>query len=452
MTRALALLAVLVACSSHAGSMPTDAAPGDAAPGDAAPGDGPAVDADTSGRFLHVSSLGVAFSRFPGRSVLTRTLAVHSAHGPPEVAWTAEADQAWLSVTASGMTGGSLVLTADPTGLAPDQPYTATVRVRSSDPVIRNEQDVRVGLWIGSADPQPVTLNISVFNLVADPVLPRLYTNTRGTDITAYDVYTGAVTRMFTAVVTRAGTMAISSDGGMLFVNDTATRQVVALDTTTGSELRRYPWASIMSSGLGYARPNAHPVLLIGNSKVFDVDTAMFHGSQVTAGFSEDASFAVDADDQFVYAQDHGAEPSNLRQYAIDYDLRRADPLVATQRHSLNTGVFGQTLCVAADGSRVYAANGSPSTPAFSAAALVQIQQLPGGGSEAACGWNGLFFGGDSVNNITVYRIDGTPLGTFVLPADAGSVVLSGDNTRIAGSSNPFQGTPSFSIRSTPSP
>lgn len=449
MTRALALLAV-AACSSNA-AMPADA--GGTAPGDATPGDGAVVDADMTGRWLHASSLGVAFSQFPARSVLTRTLAVHSAHGPPEVAWTAEADQAWLSVTASGMTGGSLVLTANPTGLAPDHQYLATVRVRSSDPVIRNEQDVRVGLWIGSADPQPVTLSTFASNLVADPVLPRLYTNTLGTDVTVYDAYTGAVTGTFPAVVSRGGSMAISSDGALLFVNDTSTRQVVGLDTATGSVVRRYPWASIMSSGLGYARPNAHPVLMIGNSKVFDVDTAMFHTTgRIAGGFGEDTSFATDADDQFTYTQDHGDEPSNLRQYAIDYDLRRADPLVATTLHSINTGVFGQTLCVAADGSRVYAANGSPSTSAFSAAALVQIQQLPGGGSQAACGWNGLFFGGDSAGNITVYRLDGTSLGTFVLPAQSGSLVLSGDNTRIAGSTNGFQGTPSFSIRSTPGP
>jgi hypothetical protein len=75
-----------------------------------------------------------------------------------------------------------------------------------------------------------------------------------------------------------------------------------------------------------------------------------------------------------------------------------------------------------------------------------------GGGFETACGWNGLFFGGDSTGNITAYRIDGTSLGTFVLPARSASLVLSGDNTRIAGSVNSFQGMPTFGIRSTPSP
>jgi hypothetical protein len=351
------------------------------------------------------------------------------------------------------MTGGALVLTADPTGLAPDHQYTATVRVRSSDPVIRNEQDVRVGLWVGSADPGPVTLHTFVSNLVADPVLPRLYTNTLGTDVTVYDVYTGAVTGTFPAVVSRAGAMAISSDGALLFVNDPMTRQVVGLDTATGSVVHRYPWASIMSNGLGYARPNAHPVLMIGNSKVFDVDTATFHTmGRVVPSFDEDGSFATDADDQFVYTQNHSSEPSTLTQYSIDYDLRHADPLVATQLHSINTGVFGQTLCVASDGSRVYAANESLSTSAFSAAALMQIQQLPGGGFQAVCGWNGLFFGGDVSSNITAYRIDGTSRGTFALPSLSGSLVLSGDNTRIAGSASSVEGMPAFTILATPSP
>ena len=82
---------------------------------------------------------------------------------------------------------------------------------------------------------------------------------------------------------------------------------------------------------------------------------------------------------------------------------------------------------------------------------MMQIQQLPGGGSNTACGWNGLFFGGGG-SNVSVYRIDGTSVSTFVLPAAPGTLVLSGDTTRIAGSINPFQPTPSFGIRSTPSP
>jgi hypothetical protein len=83
---------------------------------------------------------------------------------------------------------------------------------------------------------------------------------------------------------------------------------------------------------------------------------------------------------------------------------------------------------------------------------ILRFQQLPGGGSNAACGWNGLFFGGDASSNVSVYRIDGGALGTFVLPAHGGTLVLSGDNTRIAGSLDPSPSMPSFSIRSTPSP
>jgi hypothetical protein len=162
-------------------------------------------------------------------------------------------------------------------------------------------------------------------------------------------------------------------------------------------------------------------------------------------------AFAVDPGARYAYALEHGLEPSELGQFSLSYDPRRAEPLTVQLRHTFRGGVFGHTLCVAADGSRVYAANSTADTPVFSADTLLQIQALPGGGDNAACGWNGLFFGGAG-GNVSVYRLDGTAAGTFAIPADPGTLVLSGDNTRIAGSIRPFQGTPALSIRTTPAP
>jgi hypothetical protein len=171
----------------------------------------------------------------------------------------------------------------------------------------------------------------------------------------------------------------------------------------------------------------------------------------LVAGATEDAAIAIDPYARFAYSLEHGLEPPEFRQFTLDYDPRAAKPLVVQGGRSNRGGGFGRTLCVAADASRVYVSRGEASTPAFRADDLMQIQALPGGGSDAVCGWNGLVFVGDG-RAVSAYRLDGTSLGAVSIPADAGTLVLSGDGTRIAGSIDPFGGTPSFTIRSAPSP
>ena len=77
---------------------------------------------------LIANATGVAFSSFPSRSVLTRSVTVSNSWEATGVNWQAQSDQGWLTVTASGTTGTPLVLTASPTGLTAGQ-YTAHVTI-----------------------------------------------------------------------------------------------------------------------------------------------------------------------------------------------------------------------------------------------------------------------------------------------------------------------------------
>src|SRR5207302_2589980 len=120
---------------------------------------------------LLVDGNGVAFAKTPTLSKLTQTLKVRDNLGLA-TNWLAGSDQTWLLVTGSGTAGGDLVLTADPTGLPADTLNLATVTITSPDTSVESTETVRVGLWVGSADPTATSISIATAtaNIAADPI------------------------------------------------------------------------------------------------------------------------------------------------------------------------------------------------------------------------------------------------------------------------------------------
>lgn len=414
--------------------------------------------------WLYVSADGVAFSQFPSRSVLMRTLQVTSSEGRTDIPWSAQSDQSWLSVTSSGVTGGSLTLTANPTGLVPNQEYIANVAISSSDGSIGNTQQVRVGLWVGSSDPGDVDLSGTFSGLVANPVEPEVYVTNGASDVLVYNVYTGALLRTLATSLAQTSQITISSDGTILFVSDATNLEVVSIDPMTGAAIRHYPWGNgtVSLPDLAYARPSGHPILLLGNGSIYDVSS----GQKYQATFGQGAyalyfSLAVDGAAHYFYTQDKGLSPSTLTQYTLKYTALTADGLIVTQGPStMNAGYNGQSLCASADGSRVYTADGAPYVfSAFSTSSNLQqtqtLQAAPYPGA-AVCAWNGLFVGGaDAYYNsvdVWVYEPDGVQLTTLNMhPATVhslSSLALSGDDTRVIG----ITGAPSLDMHSIPSP
>ena len=139
-----------------------------------------------------VSREGVALTSTPGVSRLTRTLRVTDSLGTA-APWSATADQPWLTVTQSGTADADLVLTADPAGLAADTLHLARVTISSSNPTVENTEIVRVGLWVGSVAPAATLSVPTAFNeVVADPVRPYAYVHSAGSDLSVYNIHTGA--------------------------------------------------------------------------------------------------------------------------------------------------------------------------------------------------------------------------------------------------------------------
>src|SRR5262249_15074068 len=156
----------------------------------------------------------------------------------------------WLSVTSSGLTGGTLVLTANPAGLQADQEYIAHVTISSSDGSVLNTQSVRVGLWVGSADPGDATISGTFLHIAANPVEPYVYAVDGASNVLVYQVYSGALVRTLTTSLAATGEITVSSDGTQLFVSDTTNLEVVAIDPTSGAAIRHFPWGSSYSGGI----------------------------------------------------------------------------------------------------------------------------------------------------------------------------------------------------------
>jgi hypothetical protein len=228
---------------------------------------------------LMVTSAGVGFSKLPARAVLTRTLRVSDTWHAGTVTWNAIDDAAWLSVTSSGSTagtdGGALVLTADPTGLAPGQYFAEVAITPAVGGLVENSQAVRVGLAVRAAD-APATVDPPATNgagrLAANPVTPEFYACSNiGFNVEVYDVYTGALLRSFPGGC--AFGLVLSDDGRTLFMRDGGNTLTVA-DVVTGNVQATY---NVNAGGLMYLRPDAHPVLLTGNAISVDLEAGVAH-------------------------------------------------------------------------------------------------------------------------------------------------------------------------------
>jgi hypothetical protein len=365
---------------------------------------------------LQVSADGIAFTQLPSRELLSREVGVRSTWGREGVAWSASSDQDWLTATASGETDGTLVLTADPMLLATDTLHVANVTVTSGDPLIENAPTVRVGLWIGSADPGTVVLPAGIKRTVADPVGPWLYAHSGANLVTVYNLYTGAEVTSYAAGTAQPGPLAISSDGLTLFVGEEATGKAYALATADGTLAQTFtPPLPTTNYHLAYARTDALPTLYFGNTYVADAQSGEYLDGFLAAG----GKLAASGDGRIVYAYDLGISPAT----ATRQDLRRValgdGSVLVVGTQAIGAGSNGADVAIAQDGARFYAASGGYyAFPAYDGVTSQFIQDLSGAAypNNAEVAWNGVFAGGagayyDAVD-VWFYDPAGGALGT----------------------------------------
>lgn len=230
---------------------------------------------------LQLSDRAVALAAVPEGQRLTATLTVTdtaSAGGT----WTAASSAAWLSVTASGASGGALQLSAQPAGL-PDGLHMATVTVTSANPAITQPVTAQVGLYKSGAAsvarlaqplsaPDPFLLPGPL--AVSDPARPRIYM-ARGNELAGFDVYTGERTGSLILPGAEIRDLAVSDDASRLYLLDHGTLGIVVVDLASFSVSRQYVLADVRAVGNGlrttrmaFARVGGQPVLVLSQAQL----------------------------------------------------------------------------------------------------------------------------------------------------------------------------------------
>jgi hypothetical protein len=296
-------------------------------------------------RRLIASEVGIAFTELPGTAYdqLSRTLKVRDNYNE-NIAWTADDDAAWLTVTPSGSNGDDLVVTADTSSLAADQLYTARIRITTDESTIEDEEYVQVGLWVGTS--MPVTQRNLFGNypdILGDPIRPYVYVHYfNQSTIEVFNAYTGAQITTINGVPTNIVDMTASKDGQMLYI--LASNNIVPVNLTTyavGSTIT-LPFTYGIRQVLTYTRPNGVGVLLD------DEGTASLATTGESVGGGPSGEFALSGDDRVLFWGE--------ARHSVDFSEARGKRYMRTRTGMFDGGDGMSTRFAAAnfDGSRVY--------------------------------------------------------------------------------------------------
>jgi sugar lactone lactonase YvrE len=397
---------------------------------------------------LYLSADGVAFSSFPGKhNVLRRTITVERTTGKTPAAWTASSDQSWLTVTPSGVTGGKLVLQVDPEGLAPDQLYTATVTVTTSDG-FKDTKLSKATEWVGSKVTSEKEVQQNALHIATNPVLPYAYAADGSGSIVVYNVYSAETVATFKNVASAVGAMEVSSDGATLFAADTKKSQIVALDAATGALLDTYNVGYQIDGyfNMVYARPYGQPALYLAPNGNGDGGVMAYPSGAmlVAGGFGGGGSFmAATPDGRGVYTIVPFSSPGTIYGYSLSASTK-GFAVKPTGLVRIN-GENCQDIAVSRDGKAVYPACGAPyEFDVYDTKSWKQVQTLAASpypdNIEVDTFDNvvGGITGVDQADDVFVFNRKGKSLGQVQSGSadesegqEPGTVKVSGDSTRV---------------------
>jgi len=373
---------------------------------------------------LVVTAEGIGLSQLPGRSVLSRTVQVLSNLGRSDIPWKASSDSPWVAVTPFGTTGGDLVITADTSGQPLDTTLFATVTIRSPDATVENRQSVRVGLYVSNTAAVTTALAIDGKYIAASPVEPLVGISPSGTDVSLYNVYTGALVRTLSSVAAVVGGLQFAEDGRTLFVFDNGNNVVNQVDLQAATRLAAYdiwrtPPSPISGGGTTFLlmHPDGYDSLVTAVGQVYDLTSGAQYIDPKFIWSAEALSFAASPDQSLIATQVGIA--NRIRRSALNGgSLITEAGVVAPPAGIVQNPNNGQS-CFSTTGDRIYTASGAPyNFPATSVATSQVIQTLPGNSYPDAilCVWNGLVIGGIDgyydPTDIFIYQgSSATPLG-----------------------------------------
>jgi hypothetical protein len=380
---------------------------------------------------LLASDNGVAFASMPTLASTTRTLQIRDNQGLT-TAWTATADQAWLTVTAAGNAPGDLILTANPAGLAVNQVHYATVTLASSDATVIGPEQIQVGFWIGDSAPTATSLDPTPYvDLVTDPIRPYVYLATGGSTVDVFNIYTGTLATTLHGVGAQTKHLAVATDGSKLFASDDTNFKIVPVDLATGTVGTSWATGTAFGTHLAYTRTNGQALLLAGNSAIFDAtsgSTLRPPATWVTNSYLVTASLQGN---RMIFASTVNA---------LDYSVLGGGRVVLGADV---TGAYGDDIALNADGTRFYTAAGWPYNFYVydaTAANLPLVQTLPGDAYPAnvEVAKDGRIFCMASQGNpldTWIYAADGTLLNSMKAAGfgilGQGAMKVSGDGLRM---------------------
>ena len=387
---------------------------------------------------LLVARNGVALVKTPALTNLTRTVHLTDNLGAA-TPWTASADQTWLSVTPASGTGSTdLVLTADATSLPADSINLATVSIATTDATVELADVVQVGLWVGSATPGPVAVSGSFTELVADPVRPYLYVHGGGTDLSIYNVHTGASVATVANVAANLGAMAVASDGTTLFAVDRTNFNVVPVNLTARTVGTGWSLSTRANTEprLAYTRTNGLPILAATDGAIHK---------------------AADGSVLLTFAVPSQVSPTMLVAASLEGNAFCAGGCRSLSYSAVAGGTFSvgtlsgyggsRDTTLAADGAHVYGASGAPynctseDTSTGQSAALGSNYPYPGNvevGPDARI-YCGRYATLSTDKDVYVFDAGGTQLGTVRVASTSGlglldrQLAISGDGLRVIG-------------------
>lgn len=393
---------------------------------------------------LLAAEAGVALSGSPGWARVTRAIAISDNFGL-DPAWSAQSDQAWLTV---GGAGDSLTLSADATSLTPNTISYATVTVSPTDPAVAAPAPIKVAFWKGSSTPTvPSSPSQFYTNIVADPIRPLVYAHKGGSVIDIYNVYTGQASGSLTGFSGGLGDMAVSADGARLYVLDLYNNRVEGRNLSGGAVLSLWSPAGGLdkTARLAILRPNGVEIVALNNGNVYDSASGKLLATLPIRG----GSLSGSGDGKRLYVQDEGGASIHLSTYSIDYAELGGGTLYAAQLAAathLGSGAAGQDIAASADGSVLYTASSQPALcGALNTSDLGSLYYLASGGAapnNVETGSDGRVYcgvaGKTSAADVWVYSAAGAllnqlkfaPAGRQLAPRQ---MVISGDGFMLVG-------------------
>jgi hypothetical protein len=383
---------------------------------------------------------GVALVSTPSVNRLTASVVIKDTDFKDTTPWTASTNQDWLSVTPSGKTGGTLTLTANPAGLAPDTLHLATVTLQSSAPLVMKPLSLQVGLWVGSSAPDNLITVPTAYRAVeTDPIRPYAYVHD-GSNLFVYNVYTGAQVTMREGLGSASGLglggMTVSSDGSTLWLVDRDTRQVVPINLNTLSTGTRWSLGGGTSQGLAYLQPHGIGLVVAGDGHLYTAAT----GARLPPTFVARDAVSASRNDLHFCSVGPCTVSSCAQSQCYAPGISFDESVSLYPRHPLS--LVGTAVALNHDASRYYLAPGSPTAFQVLDSFMNPVQTLAAGATP-----NGLAVGPDNrlygsaytktgSADVWVYDNDGTQQGSFRLGSSTAGILdrqlkVSGDGKRL---------------------